>query len=96
MQLFNSTKGGILVVNSVMGSLEFLQNQNQNKFSFSFLDKIQIIKLTKVLYMSSSFWLLRVESRDFCQAEKERTACKAEQIQKMTIVSTHNGPRLSF
>ena len=46
--------------------------------------------------MSSSFWLLGVESRDFCQAEKERTACKAEQIQKMIIVSTHNGPRLSF
>jgi hypothetical protein len=30
--------------------------------------------------MSSSFWLLGVESRDFSQAEKERTACKAEQI----------------
>ena len=33
-----------------------------------------------VLYMSSSFWLLGVESRDFSHAEKERTACKAEQI----------------
>jgi hypothetical protein len=33
-----------------------------------------------VLYMSSSFWLLGVESRDFSQAEKERTACKAGQI----------------
>ena len=30
--------------------------------------------------MSSSFWLLEVESRDFSHAEKERTACKAEQI----------------
>lgn len=28
MQLFNSTKGGLLVVNSVMGSFEFLQNPN--------------------------------------------------------------------
>ena len=39
-----------------------------------------------VFYMSSSFWLLRVESRDFSQAEKERTACKAEQIHKMTTI----------
>ena len=96
MQLFNSTKGGLLVVNSVMGSLEFLQNQNQNKFSFSFLDKIQIIKLTKVLYMSSSFWLLRVESRDFSQAEKDSTARKDEQTNKMTTIFTQSGARLSF
>ena len=45
-----------------------------------------------VLYMSSSFWLLPVESRDFSQAEKERTACKAEQIHKMTTIFTQNGP----
>ena len=44
-----------------------------------------ISRVTKVVDMSSSFWLLRVESRDFSQAEKERTACKAEQIHKMTI-----------
>ena len=47
-----------------------------------------------VLYMSTSFWLLRVESRDFSQAEKERTACKAKQIHKITAVFTQNGPRL--
>ena len=29
----------------------------------------------KVLYMSSSFWLLGVESRDFSHAENEKTAC---------------------
>ena len=46
--------------------------------------------------MSSSFWLLGVESRDFSHLEKERTACKAEQIHKMTIIITQNGPRLSF
>ena len=46
--------------------------------------------------MSSSFLLLGVESRDFSQAEKERTACKAGQIHKMTINFTQNGPRLSF
>ena len=40
--------------------------------------------------MYSSFWLLRVESRDFSQAEKERTACKAEQIHKMTTIFTQN------
>ena len=46
--------------------------------------------------MSSSFWLLGVESRDFSHAEIERTSCKAEQIHKMTTVFTQNGPRLSF
>ena len=46
--------------------------------------------------MCSSFWLLRVESGDFSQAEKERTACKAEQIHKMTTIFTINGPCLSF
>ena len=46
--------------------------------------------------MSSSFWLLRVESRDFSNAEKERTVCKAEQIHKMTTILTQNGPRLFF
>ena len=46
--------------------------------------------------MSSSFWLLQVESLDFSQAEKETTACKAEQIHKMTSIFTQNGPRLSF
>ena len=49
-----------------------------------------------VLYMSSSFWLLQGESCDFSQSEKERTACKAEQIQKIAVVSTENGPRLVF
>ena len=29
----------------------------------------------KVLYMSSSFWLLRVESRDFSKAKKEKKNC---------------------
>ena len=38
--------------------------------------------------MSSSFWLLGDESRDFSQAEKERIACKAEQIHKMTTIFT--------
>ena len=40
--------------------------------------------------MSSSFWLLEVESRDFSQAEKERTAWKAEQNLKMTTFFTQN------
>ena len=46
--------------------------------------------------MFSSFWLLQVKSRDFSQAEKERTACKAEQIHKITTIFTQNDPRLSF
>ena len=44
----------------------------------------------KVVYMSSSFWLLAVESRDLSQAEKEITAFKAEQINKMTTIFTQN------
>ena len=44
--------------------------------------------------MSSSFWLLGVESREFSQAEKERTTCKAEQIHKMATIFTQDGPWL--
>ena len=54
------------------------------------------LKATEVLYMSSSFWLLGVESRDFSHAEKEITACKSCAIHKLTIIFTQNGPRLSF
>ena len=36
--------------------------------------------------MASSFCLLGVESRDFPHAEKETTACSAEQINKMTTI----------
>ena len=46
--------------------------------------------------MSSSFWLLGVESRDFCHAEKEGTACKDEQSHKIKTIFTQNGPRLYF
>ena len=46
-----------------------------------------------MLYISSSFWLLRVEAHDFSQAEKERTACKAEQIYKTIFTQKDNlGP----
>ena len=46
--------------------------------------------------MSSSFWLLGVESQELSHAEQERTACKAEQIHKMTTIFPQYGPRLSF
>jgi hypothetical protein len=47
--------------------------------------------------MYSSFWLLRVVSRDLSQAEKERTACKAEKILKMaTIFTQKRQPRAIF
>ena len=49
-----------------------------------------------VLYMSFSFWLLGVESHDFSHAEKERTACKDEQIHKMTTIFTRNDNLGSF
>ena len=41
----------------------------------------------KVLFMSFGLWLLGVESRDFSQAEKQRTGCKGGQIQKMTTIT---------
>ena len=41
------------------------------------------------------FWLLGVESRGFSQAEKEVTACKAEEIHKMTTIFTQNQGLLS-
>ena len=40
--------------------------------------------------MSSSFWLLGVESRNFSHAEKGRIPCKDEQIHKMTTIFTQN------
>ena len=46
--------------------------------------------------MSSSFWLLGIESRDFSHAEKEGTTGKAEQVHKLTTIFTQNDPRLSF
>ena len=44
----------------------------------------------KVFYMSSSFWLLAVGSNDLSEAEKEITACKAEQTNKMTTIFSQN------
>ena len=49
-----------------------------------------------MLYMSSSFWLLGVESRDFSHTEKERTAWKAEEIHRIRTIFTQNGPRWLF
>ena len=40
--------------------------------------------------MFFNLWPLGVESRDFTQTEKERTACKAEQILKITTIFTLN------
>jgi hypothetical protein len=40
--------------------------------------------------MCSKKNILAVESRDISQAEKEITACKAEQIHKMTPIFTQN------
>ena len=42
------------------------------------------------LQQCSSCWLLEIETRGFSQAEKEKTACKAEQIHKMTTIFTQN------
>ena len=42
------------------------------------------------LILCSKLKILVVESHDFSQAEKEMTACKAEQIHKMTPIFTQN------
>ena len=49
-----------------------------------------------VHYICGGLLPLLVESLDFSQAEKKRTACKAEQIHKMTTIFTQHDPRLSF
>ena len=43
-----------------------------------------------VVYMSSSFWLWAAESHVLSQAEKEITACKADQIHKITTIFTQS------
>ena len=44
-----------------------------------------------VVYTSFSFWLLTLGSRDLSQTKKDITACKAEQIHKVTTIFTQNG-----
>ena len=46
--------------------------------------------------MSSRFGLLGVKSHDFSQAEKERTACKTEQIHTMIPIFTQNNNQGPF
>ena len=58
---------------------------SQNFVAFS-----EYMNFTKVVYISSRFWLLAPESHDLSQAEKEITACKAEWIHKMTIIFIQN------
>ena len=66
----------------VIKSDQSINQPNKNKQGYiAIFDPLE-------LYMSSSFWLLRVESHDFSQAEKERTACKAKQINEMTTIFT--------
>ena len=43
-----------------------------------------------LLILCSKMKILWVESRDFSQAEKDKTACKAEQIHRMTPIFTQN------
>ena len=49
------------------------------------------LRYTKVVYMSSSFWLLALGSCDLSQVEKEITSFQAEQINKTTTIFTQNG-----
>ena len=53
-------------------------------------------KKCKGLILCSKKKILGVESCDFSQAEKEITACKAEQIHKMTLIFTQNDIQAPF
>ena len=44
----------------------------------------------KVVYMSSSFWLLAVGSNDLSQAEKEITACTGKSFSEALILASVN------
>ena len=63
--------------------LPVIMGLNMNTLNI-FQAQIYLVKvpLNVNIVMSSSFWLLGVESRDFSHTWKERTACKDEQIHK--------------
>ena len=44
------------------------------------------VAFSEYMNISSRFWPLAPQSRDLSQAEKEITACKADQIHKMTTI----------
>ena len=52
------------------------------QFEQTLVTQIRAQNTSQVVYMSSSFWLLALGSRDLSQAEKERTFYKARQILK--------------
>ena len=88
------------VISTVMAKVhkKWMQTRH-NLFSFKKINKANncyYISFRSSTYMSSSFWLVEVDSRDFSHVEKERTARKAEQIHKLTTIFTQNGHRLSL
>ena len=82
----------------------FLSFEILNRCSFINWLSIQFIQLKiKTWQIPEKDWgalhvlyFLAVESRDFSQAEKERTTCKAEQIHKITFIFTQNNNLGSF
>ena len=40
----------------------------------------EVIMMSQVVYMSSSFWLLALDHVIYLKAKKEATSCKAEKI----------------
>ena len=73
------------------------QNQDNSRFLDSkrlHTDQNSFWCSTRVLVFGC--WELGVESRDFSQDEKERTACKAVQIHKKTTIFTQNDNLGSF
>ena len=69
-----------------------MEGTQMEMFNFLWLiwDHYLPLTPTKGLILCSKKKILWVDSRDFSQADKEITACKAEQTHKMTISFTQN------
>ena len=70
-----------------LGSIGMIMHGRQEEM-ISLLNALMVCRIVSIRLLILGFWLLGVESRDFSNAEKKRTACKAEQIHKMTTFFT--------
>ena len=88
----SSSSSNILRQNSQQWIKQRKKEAQRQKALLELLFQIICKQVNNSCFIEAWFCL---ESRDFSQTEKERTACKAEQSHKMTNVFTHNGPTLS-
>ena len=72
--------------------IPMIHEGQQIEISHNFILKCVTLKKipTQGLIMCSKKKILGVESGDFSQAKKAITACKAEQIHKVTLIFTQN------